>query len=263
MRFEFATRTLKSLISNGILKENDKILTVCAGEAECQLFSTLGFSDVTISNLDSKQTPGAKFDKFPWLYQDAENLTATDGSYDFVFVSDGLHHCRSPHRALLEMFRVARKGVIVLESRDGFLLRHAESMGMVESYEITAVAGNDFAGGGMNNTEIPNFVYRWTEREFEKTIKSFDPTTSHKFQYFYSLEFPHARARAYKSAGKKALFGVASAASKVLGALFPKQGNSFAMVCIKPEAGRDLWPWIELRNEKPTISRAFVEQRLR
>ena len=33
-----------------------------------------------------------------------------DGAFDFVVVHQGLHHCHSPHRGLLEMYRVARRG---------------------------------------------------------------------------------------------------------------------------------------------------------
>lgn len=161
------------------------------------------------------------------------------------------------------MFRVARKGVIVFESRDGLLLRQAESMGMVETFELAAVAGNNFEAGGVNNTEIPNFVYRWTEREFEKAINSFDPAHRHKFRYFYSLELPHERMRQYKSLSKKLQYGAAAVAAKAFGALFPRQGNSFAMICMKPDAGQGLWPWIEPGQKGPTISRTYVRERYR
>ena len=263
MRFNFVRKTLNSLLEAGDLTRDSTILAICAGEPECQVFSELGFANVTISNLDTRQTPGTKFGTFPWAYQDAENITVSDASFDFVFVSDGLHHCRSPHRALLEMFRVARKGILVFESRDGLLLRQAEAMGMVETYELTAVAANDFTYGGVNNTDIPNFVYRWTEREFEKAIKSFAPANRHEFRYFYSLEFPYERVRAYKSVAKRAMFTVAAGLCRVFGALFPRQGNSFAMVCLKPDGQSGLLPWIELHDGRPTISRPFVKQQLR
>jgi len=263
MRFEFVKRTMETLLSEGVLTKSSSVLAVCAGGPEYELFSDLGFQQVTISNLDSNKFEGDKFNDFPWMFQDAENLTVADGAYDMVFVSDGLHHCRSPHRALLEMFRVARKGVIVFESRDGLMLRKAESLGMVETYEIAAVAGNKFESGGVNNTAIPNFVYRWTEREFEKAINSFDPASQYLFRYFYSLELPHERMRQYKSLGKKLRYGAVTIAAKLFGMLFPRQGNSFAMICMKPDAGQGLWPWIELGKTGPTISRTYVQERYR
>jgi ubiquinone/menaquinone biosynthesis C-methylase UbiE len=44
--------------------------------------------------------------------QDAENLSYDDRAFDLVVVHAGLHPCYSPHRALLEMYRVARRCVV-------------------------------------------------------------------------------------------------------------------------------------------------------
>ena len=43
--------------------------------------------------------------------------------------------------------------------------------------------------GGLLDTGIPNYVYRWTEREIIKTIKSYDPSniTYVKFNYANDL----------------------------------------------------------------------------
>ena len=97
-------------------------------------------------------------------------------------------------------------------------------MGMVETLELAAVAANSFESGGVNNTEVPNFVYRWTEREFEKAINSFDPAHRHQFRYFYS----------FLCCRKKLKYGVAAIAAKAFGALFPRQGNSCADLCSGP-----------------------------
>jgi ubiquinone/menaquinone biosynthesis C-methylase UbiE len=63
---------------------------------------------------------------------DAERLTYGDGSFDVVIAHAGLHHCHSPHRALLEMYRVARKAAIAFESRDSRLIRTAVRLGLVQ-----------------------------------------------------------------------------------------------------------------------------------
>lgn len=104
--------------------------------------------------------------------QDAENLTYANGSFDVAVVHAGLHHCYSPHRALLEMYRVSRKQAIAFESRDSFLMRTAVRLGLTLDCEIDAIVGDK---GGVAETGVPNFVYRWTEREVEKVIASFDP----------------------------------------------------------------------------------------
>ena len=67
----------------------------------------------------------------------------------------------------------------------------------------------------------------------------------------------------YKSLSKKLQYGAAAVAAKAFGALFPRQGNSFAMICMKPDAGQGLWPWIEPGQKGPTISRTYVRERYR
>ena len=41
------------------------------------------------------------------------------------------------------------------------------------------------------NGPTPNHIYRWTEREFKKTIRSCDPTGEHGFQFHYGLNMPY------------------------------------------------------------------------
>ena len=53
------------------------------------------------------------------------------------------HHCHSPHRGLLEMYRVARRGVLAFEPRDTRLVRLGVRLGFGQEYEIAAVAGKN------------------------------------------------------------------------------------------------------------------------
>ncbi|MGA7305156.1 MAG: methyltransferase domain-containing protein, partial [Rhodothermales bacterium] len=108
MRTEFVKYLLERLVGDQILDRGDAVLCVCAGTAEREVFAGLGFTNVTISNLDERMTPGS-FAPFAWSFEDAQKLSYDDGAFDVVFVADGLHHCSSPHLALTEMYRVARK----------------------------------------------------------------------------------------------------------------------------------------------------------
>ncbi len=47
--------------------------------------------------------------------QDVNNLDFLDGSFDYIFTKETLHHLSTPYRGLYEMFRVAKKGVIIIE----------------------------------------------------------------------------------------------------------------------------------------------------
>lgn len=225
MRYEFARDVLVSLLKTETLDRRDSLLAVCSGDAELRLFTELQFSDTRLSDISSGE--------------DAQALPYDAGSVDFAFVSDGLHHCRSPHQALLEMYRVARKGVIVVESRDSAAVRLAARLGLTSNYELSAVRAHGGTRGGMDDTAVPNHVYRWTEREFEKTLRSFDPTGQIQFRYFYAVSLPYDRL------GNPRWLRLAQPIAKLAGTLFRRQSNSFAMVGLKPDA---LWPWLETRD---------------
>lgn len=40
-----------------------------------------------------------------------------------------------------------------------------QDLGVALDYELPAVSENNFTHGGVENGPIPNYVYRWTERE--------------------------------------------------------------------------------------------------
>ena len=89
---------------------------VCAGPLDELVMRKVGFSDFTIANLTGDYADQR---------QDAEDLTYDENSFDTVIVHAGLHHCRSPHRAFLEMYRVPRKCAVAFESRESLRLRDA------------------------------------------------------------------------------------------------------------------------------------------
>ncbi|HUZ82269.1 MAG TPA: methyltransferase domain-containing protein, partial [Gaiellaceae bacterium] len=139
-RLGFYERALRSLLDDGLIERDWRVLVVAGGDVDRDAFTANGFSDVTITNL----TPGPGEER-----QDAEDLTYEDDSFDFAVISAGLHHCASPHRALLELYRVARHGLLALEARDSMLMRLAQRAGVVDEFELTAVAANEFRSGGV------------------------------------------------------------------------------------------------------------------
>lgn len=50
--------------------------------------------------------------------QNIYNLTFEDSSFDYVVVKESLHHMSMPYKGLYEMFRVAKKGIILIEPSD-------------------------------------------------------------------------------------------------------------------------------------------------
>lgn len=245
-RSSFYRRVLSSLLAEGVLTKEMSVLVSCGGSADRDALSDARFTDVTITNVDSAGDDGA-LAPFAWEHQDAEALSYDDGSFDVGIVSAGLHHCRSPHRALLELYRVSRVAVVALESRDSALMRLGVRLGAVDEYELGAVAAHGLRAGGVENTSTPNYVYRWSEREVEKTVASFAPHARHRIRFFREFELPEAllevdrgaRARVLRLAGP-----VISGLTRVL----PRQANLFAFVIEKPRLPRDLQPWMRVED---------------
>lgn len=239
MRHQFVHDTLQRLLADGVLSRDDRVLAVCAASSERDVFLALGFRDVTISNLSETRLEG-DVAPYAWSRQDAQHLTFESETFDVTFVSDGLHHCSSPHKALLEMYRVARKGVVVFESRDNALVRLAQRVGLAQTYELLAVSGNGYVAGGVDNTSVPNFIYRWTEEEFRKTILSYNPKGPHRFRFFHGVNIQYGEPRSLRSI----FLHLATPFIRAFGKLLKRQANSFAMVALRPMEG-ELWPWLE------------------
>lgn len=252
MQVPFVRRILSSLIGAGKLSRDDTILSVCADPRDDRLFSELHFTHVTLTNLTNleKRIELSEGSAFEWATEDAQALSYGDDSFDVVFVSAGLHHCQWPHRALAEMYRVARKTVIVVESRESALMRLAVRLGLSRQYEINRTLATTLEFGGMNGGPIPNYVYRWTEREFVKAVQCMDPTGKHRFDFFYDYAF---RRRIHPMVDP-----LVRIALGVLRRILPRQGNCFGMVAYPPRVPEDLWPWLRTEGDEVRLDEGYI-----
>lgn len=251
--FIFYKDALLFIFENYGIDDRDTVLAVAAGEFDRDVLAASKLKDVVISNMDVRMT-SESFAPFRWSFQDAERLEYEDNSFDLVVVHSGLHHCKVPHQALAEMYRVARKGVLFIESRDSMLMRIATRLGLVADYEIEAVVGNDYMFGGQRNSPLPNYVYRWTEREVEKIARSIDPSGPLTFHYFYALRLPIERLAMHRNGMVRAAGRILAGPVKLLAHLMRKQGNLFGAFIGKP---KKTWPWVA----DGQIDRAWAEQR--
>jgi len=240
MNLDFYVNTLRTLVATGKLDPDAPTLVIAGGQKDRAALLAAGFTHVTISNLDTRMT-GNEFAPYDWALVDGENLPFAEGAFAQVIEHMGLHHCGSPHRALLEMYRVATSGVLAFENRDSATMRLAVKAGVVPTYELDAVRGNDFAFGGHRNTPVPNHVYRWTEREVAKTIASADPGHDVPVRFFYNLRYPVDRVKSFAGAKRAALLALRLPFT-LYAALFPRQANEFGFYIEK--AARRLHPWI-------------------
>jgi SAM-dependent methyltransferase len=255
----FYSDLLKNLLSTGRLSKDMSVLVICGTWKDGSVFLEQGFTDVTISNLDPR-LPVNEFAPYSWSYQDAENLKFSDEQFDFVVVNAGLHHCYSPHRALLEMYRVARHGILIIEARESFLMKLALRLRFAEEYEVCNVVTEGLEFGGVKNSLVPNYVYRWTEREVEKTIASFAPHARHEIETYYDLKFPFGslvdRNQTYLATAL-ALYPFV----KLAGKLFPKQSNLFAFFIKKPDLPEALVPWLKMEGDKIALNMSWIRER--
>lgn len=256
---DFYGSTLKWLVNRRVLSLESKVLVVCGGPFDREVLLKAGFTNVTISNLDRRHV-GTEFSPFRWVYQDAEELGFQEAEYDFCIEHNGLHHCASPHRALLEMFRVARNGVLVFEPRDSLAVRLGVRFNLGQQYETASVEGDGMASGGMRNTGIPNYVYRWTEREVEKTIRSFCPWGEPRFLYRYALRVPWVRLRAMRNKTFYLFVRSLLPLLKFYCSCFPKQSNGFAFAVIKPQIPGGVFPWLKFENGRLLMNKDWMER---
>ena len=95
--------------------------------------------------------------------ENAEAISFADDSFDYVYCKESFHHCPRPYIALHEMFRVAKKAVVIAEPWDEiadrppfyFLLRL-----------LKIFLGKKNSNHGFES--VGNYVYTISPREVEK-----------------------------------------------------------------------------------------------
>ncbi len=225
---------------------NQPVLVLGGGQEDLDILTACGFKQMVMSNIDSAG-----------LALDAENIALPDNSYPIVFAHAVLHHCRSPHKAIGEMVRVARQHVFFLEPNDSWALRMLVRLGYSFPYELAAVAAHEYLHGGMRDGPIPNYIYRWTGHEVEKSVASYHPerqflVSAHPYWDFYVNEYELVSRKETRVAqlaekiGPRNLVSLLQLGRAVLNLLPPvrSQGNKFFCAISK----RELQPWIEMRD---------------
>jgi SAM-dependent methyltransferase len=238
---------LKAFMEAGLISGAETTLVVCGGELDRRVLGALGFRDFLITGRgEAVGVPGFRV-------EDAERLTFVDGSFDNVIVHSGLHHCLSPHRALCEMYRVARRNVVVFEAQDSMLLRAAARVGFCPDYELDAVRQNAMTSGGAANSGIPNHVYRWTRREILKLLRSLDPVREPRVVFETEFYFNPCHMEGFlkghmltRALGHRAMRAFMSASVFALNLALRGQGNSLTALIMKSGA---LHPWIRETKE--------------
>ena len=238
---DFYYQRVKALVDRGDIKVDDQLLVVCGTELDREVLVAAGCASGVISNIDDT-VPGAAVHPFEHTQQDVEALTYTDAAFDWVLVHHGLHHCRAPHRALAEMYRVARRGIIVFEPCRNVLVGIGRRLKVGQEYEVHAVAANALAAGGVNNEAIPNYVYRFTADEVVSTIRANVPEYDITSQVEYYMEIHWHDLRKKRDRRPLWLARLAYPFLRLLMCIRPSLANTMCVVIPKSEK---LHPWLQ------------------
>jgi hypothetical protein len=162
---------------------------------------------------------------------------------------------------MLELYRVARKGVLLFEPYDNPLTRIGARLHFGQEYEVAAVFYNGCQFGGVNNTAIPNYVYRLSESEIEKTVNCFAPYGTHRFRFIRKLRVPWKQLRNRKN---KLYFFAVLATYPILTLLttvVPWLSNNFAAVILKPEFPKDMHPWLKWEDAQVKLNADWLGEK--
>jgi ubiquinone/menaquinone biosynthesis C-methylase UbiE len=199
-----------------IKEKKNTILVLGAGALDKEVFEKLKFSNVKFSNIQNNDNL-IDLD----LYN-LHDLKIEDEKFDYCVAHACIHHSSKPHSAVLEMYRVSKKGILIIESTDSILSRLACKFKLSEEFEISAVK-KKISFGGVDNSKIPNFVFRWTEREFYKLLNSYKPNIKHVIEYDYAHHLKFTNSIIIKTIFKIFFF------------FFKKQQNLFSIFINKGE----------------------------
>jgi hypothetical protein len=164
------------------------------------------------------------------------------------------------------MYRVARRGVLLFEPYDNLLTRLGVRLRVGQEYEYGGVAGNVGKSGhrgGVANTTIPNYVYRFTEREIIKAIHTYAPYARHDIRFFHRMRIPWAQLRRRRNPGLHLAVRLAQPVLKLVEVCAPRQSNNFAAVILKPDPAGALHPWLRRRGEKIEVNSDWLAARYR
>jgi len=250
-------RVLKNCVRDEGINLGCSVLLVGGSYEDADILRKVGFRRMTLTNLQDLTTfevPHMDGVELVALNADAEDMHIPDGSYDLVLAHEMLHHCSSPHKALLEMLRISRRHVIILEPNDSIFMRAFVKLRFSFPYELPAVVFHNFQAGGVRNTCVPNYIYRWGTWDLFQTTASYIPASEFRLyvrQYWdFNVDKDELALRTQTNIGSftrlfgPRLFLACLHGFQSIANLLPwvgGQGNKFFGCIIKSD---DLKPWL-------------------
>lgn len=245
------------------------LLVVGAGSEDIATLVRAGFGPMTATNLetDLHAVHLAKSVNLDIVPADVEALDFPADAFETVFAHEVLHHCASPHRALCEMLRVARRSVVFLEPNDSCAMRWLVRLGLSFPYELMAVRDGGFRKGGVRDSGIPNFIFRWDHRQVWQTASAFladREIVVRTYPYWdlgvdeqnLALRVGTRIGALSRLVGPANLVRLLRTADRVLNLLpaVRRQGNKIFCMIVKRDG---LKPWLIRQGESTELDRAY------
>jgi SAM-dependent methyltransferase len=263
-------RALTSQIKASGISFDQRALIIGGSADDEQLLRDVGFQQIVNSNLPTdmdRLVAGEPVPETEHLALDAEHIDLPDDSFDLVFASEVLHHCRSPHQALCEMIRVSRRHVLFMEPNDSLAMAALVKMRFSFPYELPAVVAHDYRSGGLRDSQIPNFIYRWNQHEVVKTVSACIPervfsVRAHPYWDFGLTERDLDLRKATRLGSITSMIGARNFISLLQLAQFffnsipPLRGQGNKFLCYI-EKSWDLKPWMAREGGEIVFNRKF------
>lgn len=144
---------------------------------------------------------------------DSTSLPFPDNSFDIISVHDGLHHLNNPKKAVKEMARVAKKGIIIIEPAKALITELSILLGVSLRYESA------------------DFVYRFKENEIRQWLKEFG--IKEIITKRYIMYYPHKPGRLFRIFDNRILFYIVKEIFQVVNVLFGRLGNKIQVIGLK------------------------------
>ena len=123
----------KNQLAKYIVNKDSKILVLGAGKLDQKIFEELKYTNFYLSNIENSSEDNLNF------FNNLHDLQLENNSYDYCVAHACIHHSSKPHNAVLELYRVSSKGVLIIEANDSIISRLACKLGFSEEYELSAV----------------------------------------------------------------------------------------------------------------------------
>jgi len=195
------------------------VLDICCGSGMISEYYAKSGGKVTGVDLSEEAIERTKARKKRYKFEaefkvaNAINLPFPDNSFDIVSVHDGLHHLKEPKKAVKEMVRVARKGVVIIEPAKAFITQISVFLGISSDFEES------------------DFVYRFGENEIMSWLKEFGIKKIIIKRYI--MYYPHEPGRIFQIIGMPGLFQIVKTTFYVINILFGRFGNKIQVISLK------------------------------